>query len=182
MFQERGARAITAIEANTRAYLKCLCVKEVLGLDRVRFRLGDFMRFLEGEPGTYDMVFASGVLYHMEEPLRLLELMSGVSDRLFVWTHYYEPEVVAGNEGLKVKFGPVEELEFNGASYEYAVQSYQAALDWSGFCGGPAPVSKWLTRDSLMSALDRLGYTDVQVSFEQLDHPHGPALAVCALR
>ena len=32
MFQARGAEKVTAIEANTRSFLKCLCVKEILGL------------------------------------------------------------------------------------------------------------------------------------------------------
>ena len=35
ILQQHGAASVTAIEANTRAYLKCLIVKELLGLDRV---------------------------------------------------------------------------------------------------------------------------------------------------
>src|ERR1700739_2176870 len=46
MLQNRNARRIISIEANTRSFLKCLCVKEVLKLDKVEFMLGDFMDFL----------------------------------------------------------------------------------------------------------------------------------------
>ena len=46
MFQAKGAAKITAIEANKRAFLKCLCIKEVLNLNKVDFCLGDFMSFL----------------------------------------------------------------------------------------------------------------------------------------
>ena len=87
MFQNRNANSIVAIEANTRAFLKCLCIKEILDLDRVKFKLGDFIQFLETDDTNYDMVFASGVLYHMEEPLKLLKLISRASDRAFIWTH-----------------------------------------------------------------------------------------------
>jgi predicted RNA methylase len=46
MLERFGAASITSIEANTRAYLKCLIVKEVLGLNRVKFLCGDFIEFL----------------------------------------------------------------------------------------------------------------------------------------
>lgn len=84
MFQDRDANKITSIEANTSAFLKCLCIKEVLKLDRVEFKLGDFMPFLRKDDATYDMVFASGILYHMEEPIELLKLISKVSDKVFI--------------------------------------------------------------------------------------------------
>ena len=59
MFQSRNANKVISIEANTRAFLKCLCIKEILKLDRVEFKLGDFMSFLENDNSKYDMVFAS---------------------------------------------------------------------------------------------------------------------------
>ena len=90
MFQERNANKVIAVEANSRAYLKCLCIKEILNLHKVEFKLGDFMPLLENQNNRYDMVFASGVLYHMEDPIKLLKLISRTSDRLFVWTHYYD--------------------------------------------------------------------------------------------
>src|SRR4028119_854753 len=38
MMETLGADSITAIESNTRAYLKCLIIKELLGLKRSHFR------------------------------------------------------------------------------------------------------------------------------------------------
>jgi hypothetical protein len=180
MFQARGAKRVIAIEANTRAFLKCLCIKEIFKLDRVEFRLGDFMSFLRKDAAKYDMVFASGVLYHMEEPMELLELISRVSDRAFIWTHYYDAGIISARKELAHKFQAVRSAEYNGIRYEYSLQSYKQALDWAGFCGGPKPVSKWLTRDSLMEALKRFGFVDLQIAFEATNHPNGPALAICA--
>ncbi len=47
MLEQLGAASITAIEANARAFLKCLCIKEVMGMLRVRFMLGSFLPYLE---------------------------------------------------------------------------------------------------------------------------------------
>ncbi|WP_455375552.1 class I SAM-dependent methyltransferase [Kaarinaea lacus] len=180
MFQNRNANSIISVEANTRAFLKCLCIKEILGLDRVKFKLGDFIQFLEGESTYYDMVFASGVLYHMEEPLKLLKLISRVSNRVFIWTHYYDKTIISSRKELKRKFGRVNSLQFDGVNYEYSTQSYKGALAWSGFCGGPQPTSKWLTRDSIFTALREFGFSDIQINFDQPDHQNGPAIAICA--
>lgn len=180
MFQNRKASKVISIEANTRAFLKCLCIKEVLKLDRVEFKLGDFMSFLKKEDSKYDMVFASGVLYHMEEPIELLELISKVSEKAFIWTHYYDEDLISRRGGLAHKYKPVVSFDYNGVTYEYSVQSYKNALSWQGFCGGPQPVSKWLTRESILKALRQFGFVDIQINFDQPDHPHGPAFAICA--
>lgn len=180
MFQEKKASSVLSIEANTRAYLKCLSIKEILKLDKVEFKLGDFITFMEKDNSKYDLVFASGILYHMMDPIKLLKLMSNVSDRLFIWTHYYDAETVLNSEDLSQKFSPVETLEFEGESYKYATQSYGKALGWSGFCGGPEQTCKWLTRDSIFKALKEFGFTDIQVHFDTLNHQNGPSFAICA--
>ena len=41
MLDRAGAAQVVAIEGNARAYLKCLIVKELLGLPRVQFLCGD---------------------------------------------------------------------------------------------------------------------------------------------
>ncbi len=179
MFQNKNAAQVIAIEANTRAFLKCLCIKEILKLDRVSYELGDFMAFLENDHSHYDLVFASGVLYHMEEPVRLLDLISRVTDRLFLWTHYYDPEVMSQRK-FRNKFSHVQTLEYAGVCYDSASQAYGNALSWAGFCGGPKSSSKWLTRDSIIKALNEFRFSSLQFNFEQPDHPNGPAFAICA--
>lgn len=180
MFQNGNAEKVVAIEANTRAFLKCLCIKEILKLDRVEFKLGDFMSFLKADTYNYDMVFASGVLYHMEDPIQLLERISKLSNRVFIWTQYYDADVLSLRNDFKNKFGPLSKIEYGGLTYDYATQMYGEALGWAGFCGGPQPVSKWLARESIFKALKEFGYVKIEVGFDDPDHPNGPALAICA--
>ncbi|MEO8672518.1 MAG: class I SAM-dependent methyltransferase [Tahibacter sp.] len=182
MLHQAGAKAITAIESNSRAFLKCLCIKEVFGLPRARFLLGDFIAYLRQRKHKFDLVVASGVLYHMTDPLELIELMAAASDKVYIWTHYYDPSLIQNNPLQSKKFGRPHRIERKGVSYEVALQSYLDALKWNGFTGGGAETSLWLTRDSLLEALRVVGFDEVTVAFEQPDHQHGPALALCARR
>jgi len=180
MFQNRGANKVISIEANSRAFLKCLCIKEILKLDKVEFLLGDFMSFLRRESAQYDMVFASGVLYHMEDPIELIKLISKVSDKTLLWTHYFDDDILSKRNELSHKFSNVRTIHYEGVSYEYSVQSYKAALNWAGFCGGPKPESKWLTRGSIIKALQHYGFNDLTINFDDPNHQNGPAFAICA--
>lgn len=39
MLQKMGVKKIIAIEANSRAFLKCLCIKEIFDLNKVEFKI-----------------------------------------------------------------------------------------------------------------------------------------------
>jgi len=182
MMQQAGAAQVIAIEANTRAFLKCLCVKELFGLDRVEFKLGDFVCFLENNHEKFDVTIASGVLYHMSEPMKVLDLITRSADKLFIWTHYYDGAIIKGDSNLAYKFGEVECAIHEGFQYQQALQSYKQALDWAGFCGGPERTSYWLTRDSIIGFLKSVGFEKITVNFDHRDHPNGPAFALCAKR
>ena len=67
MLETLGADTVIAVEANKRAYLKCLIIKEILNLKRCRFELGDCVTFLRENQTAFDVCLASGVLYHMRE-------------------------------------------------------------------------------------------------------------------
>jgi hypothetical protein len=180
MLERAGAAEVVAVEANTRSYLKCLCVKEVFQLRAVRFLLGDCVSFMERDPGGWDMVFASGILYHMKDPMGFLALLPKMAPKLLLWTHYFDESIVRATPALAHKFGPIEKSSRNGFAFEFVEQSYKEALQWSGFCGGSAATSLWLTRDTILGFLRHLGYSRVEVAFETPDHPNGPAFAVYA--
>jgi Protein of unknown function (DUF1698) len=180
MLEKAGAAEVVAVEANNRSFLKCLCIKEVFQLQHVRYLLGDCVAFMEHAAGGWDMVFASGILYHMKEPARFLRLLPRMAPRLFLWTHYFDEKVVRGTPAIAHKFGPLQQAVMDGFTYEFVEQQYKEALGWSGFCGGGAETSLWLTRESLVGSLRHLGYGRIEFAFETPDHPHGPALALYA--
>jgi hypothetical protein len=63
--------------------------------------LGDFGRYLEQCDEKFDVLIASGVLYHMSEPVRLLENAAKVTNHIGLWTHYYDPEIINDREDLR---------------------------------------------------------------------------------
>lgn len=174
LLERQGVGSVTAVEANRRAYMKCLITKEVLGLKKVRFLLGDFMAYLEQTDAVFDVCIASGVLYHMTEPVVLLERIARRAKAVFLWTHYWDVSRKPGQRVVRATHAG-----FDHELYEHA---YGPALDWQGFCGGSQSYARWLSREGILSALAHFGYDDVRTAFEQPDHPNGPAFAVAARR
>jgi hypothetical protein len=182
MLEKAGARSVLSLEGNTNAFLRCLVTKEILGLHRVRFLCGDFRPFLSSCQERFDMIFACGVLYHMLDPIQLLFDISRLTGQLFLWTHYFDSNLIAQHEGIRNRFGPSEQLEFRGLIYEQHRYSYEDSLNWPGFCGGTASSCAWLTRNSILAALVYFGFRVLEISFEDQGHPRGPSFAVVATK
>ncbi len=180
MLQNKGAKKITAIEANSRAFLKCLCVKEILNLEKVEFQFGDFRKYFEQSSEKFDVLIASGVLYHMIDPLTLITQMCKASDKIFLWTHYYDQKAIDSHYILKTNFKDLEKVEHEGKTYEWAQQFYEGVFANKGFSGGSAAFSRWLTRDSILNCLKSYGFNQIDISFESHDHKNGPNFALCA--
>ena len=177
MLERYGAASVLAIEANTRAYLKCLVVKELLHLQRSKFLCGDFIEFLRRSPSQFDACIASGVLYHMRNPVELIELISKASDRVLIWTHYYDPNLLEDT-----RFTAHTEAEQAGFKHTLHRYEYRAALGWSGFCGGSAPYCNWLSREDILQSLKHFGFSEIQINFDDTNHPNGPAFAIAATK
>jgi hypothetical protein len=184
MALQAGAAWVVAVEGNVRHFLKCLVVKDLLSMDRAEFRLGDFMIMLAEEDVEYDLVNAQGVLYHMADPVELIALTAARGRRLALWTQYYEPERIA-------RLGPVFRRHFSeqpvpavtrGFAHTHHRFDYGLGRRLVGFYGGNQPHANWLSREDLMGALEHFGWRDVEVGFEELDGPHGPALSLTAVR
>ncbi|MGH8631244.1 MAG: class I SAM-dependent methyltransferase [Burkholderiales bacterium] len=183
MLEKMGAAEILAIEANSRAYLKCLIVKELLELRRARFLCGDFVEYLRQPGPNFDVCLASGVLYHMRNPAELIALLAKRCKRgLFMWTHYYDAAVIKANRTLAVKFAENRPAEHEGFRHTLFRYKYQKALAWAGFCGGSVPESAWMPREDILACLNHFGFTEVRISFDTPDHPNGPAFAIVATR
>ena len=181
MLVNAGA-SVTAIEAQTRAYLKCLIAKELLGMTGAKFLLGDFMAYLQDKPDHFDICFASGVLYHMRNPVETIALIGKAADKLYLWTHIYDEKIIRSSELLSPRFPDKETRQYQGFQHTLHRFEYASALSNKAFCGGSAIYSNWLSRDDLFAALERFGWVVKSVGYDEPNHPHGPAIAVVASR
>lgn len=180
---KHDAGEIVAIEANERAYLKCLISKEILETQRARFLLGDFNRYMADSGERFDLVVACGVLYHMENPAEHIKLLCGAADSVFVWSHYFDRELIeSAGEHVAQKFKTETTVEFEGYQHVVYRQDYLDALGWGGFCGAGREYANWLQLGDIYKLFDAYGFDIEATGFEDPNHRHGPALAFLAKR
>jgi hypothetical protein len=181
MLVESGAASVTAVEASTRAYLKCLVVKELLDLQRARFLFGDFVEYLRSSQEQFDFCMASGVLYHMRNPVELLELISRSARELYLWTHYYDQALVAQRPRVAGHFAGSEVREHAGFRHTLHRHEYRTGIFTNRFFGGPAAHSQWMLKEDIVRALEHFEMEVIWLE-TQPDHPHGPSLSLVAVR
>ena len=174
MLERFGAGRIVAIEANRRAYLRCLVIKEIFGLRRVEFLCGDFVEYLRQTDETFDLCLASGVLYHMRKPDEMLRLAARASDRLYLWTHYYDADLIGANPQVAAHFPSTQ-----GPPFRF---EYRESRETATFCGSGGRHSNWLDRATIIALLRELGFDRLEFAFEEPGHQHGPAVAILAHR
>lgn len=181
MMHKLGASAITAVEANNRALLKCLLVKEMYNLNRANFLYGGVMAYLDDTKKKFDICVASGILYHMTDPSNFLELCSKVSDKLFIWSHYADEKEVKKHPVLKDKIKHTEDKVYKGYQYLEYHYEYDAALGWAGFCGGATPYCRWITKEAIFEILKLNGFKNIKVFFDDIaNNPNGPQICLVA--
>lgn len=171
MLDKAGA-LVEALEAQRMAYFRCLITKEILDIRNARFLLGDFQPWLEENTRRFDLVVASGVLYHTRDPLNLLYQIARCTDAVFIWTMYIKddsknPSHVVEYEGVKVRMYQVV--------YENPEQS-------ASFCGGVQDRPVWMHRDDLLAVLPILGFNHVETAHEGPAGEFGQSFSIFARR
>lgn len=162
----RGAK-IVAVEASKQAYIKCLITKEIVGLPRASFLLGDCVQFLEQNEQRYDLIVASGVLYHMPDPVRLLEAIASRTDALYLWTQYFDDSPLPEEDPRARGLAKTRELrEFNGRTLTLYRRSYAGAHANPDFCGGVYDNPRWMIRPDILSALSALRFSSLEIAHE----------------
>lgn len=178
MLEQAGAKSVLAIEANTRAYLKCLVVKEILGLQKVRFLLGDIYQFMESDVSLYDVAVAYGIMYHLRDPQRMFQLLSRrvrKGGRVLLWTHYWTETAESECPTLKGHFTSSREVILpGGAQVRLHRHEYGSSIFKKGFFGGNAAYSEWMTRQGILDSAKDSGF-ELEID-EDLNHHNGPSI------
>jgi hypothetical protein len=183
MLHMAGAARIDAIEANRLAFLRCLVTKEVTGMERARFHLGDFTRGFGSLEGRWDLIVASGVLYHLENPLSLLETLASRTDALYLWTHVVDPTAMPPGDPRRGPFtGRVSEGRLGDVTVRLHERRYHGAHKAVAFCGGVRDRHVWMERACLLDGLAALGFDAFEIAHEDPASPSGPSLSILARR
>ncbi|WP_207954637.1 methyltransferase domain-containing protein [Saccharopolyspora elongata] len=86
-------------------------------MPRAWFLLGDFTPYLRDTDQRFDICFASGVLYHMRNPVETIALTAKIATKLFLWTHVYDEDVITRSELLAPRFPSHEPATHQGFTH-----------------------------------------------------------------
>jgi len=174
---EKMGADVLGIEANPAGFLRSLVVKNALSM-RSRFLLGDFQEYLTETSEYFDLIFASGVLYHMRDPLELLYQISRRTDRVMLWTHYASEPLISTLPSHLVSRPTV-----HGVTCDYFRIDYPVG-DWgSRPFAGTASWRSWIRKDDIIGALKAYGFNSVRVVLDDVEHRGGdPALTLMAAK
>ncbi len=171
---DRAGATVDAIEANKGAFVRCLVAKEILKFSNVSFYLGDFVKWLRTTDRNYDLIVACGVLYHMINPLELLELMARHTNSVYLWTHFLDD---AATEAGELQFD-VE--AFGSVQVRSRRRSYLSAERDPAFCGGLRDGHRWLHGDDILLVLRELGFSYIELNHVDPAHENGSAMSIFA--
>ena len=171
MLAKAGAAHIDAVEANALAFMRCLITKEIPQIPNASFFLGDFNLWLDQPPRRYDLIVASGVLYHSADPIRLIELIARDADSFYIWTHYFDDAAMNANDKRRVPFsGRVERRMFRDLPIALHERGYFGAWRDPKFCGGFQDRHYWMTKGDILAIIDALGFAAV-TAHDEPNHP-----------
>lgn len=145
-----GAGKLVSIEANEEFFKKCELVKKQFELTRAEFIHGDCNGLLASEEFqsryNFDTCLASGILYHMSEPLRTVDLLCRTAPEIFIWTQ------VASDSAPK---GEWFEVLDEGHVCRARKNIYSSDKHW----GGVDRYAVWLHPEDLAQAFIRRGFS-----------------------
>lgn len=156
-FARLGAESALGVEARQINFRRCEMVRRTLDLPNLRFEHADVRDVSADSHGQFEVVFAAGILYHLDDPFQFLESIAGMCTELAVIdTH------VAGVESRHCPERDVR--QYRGRDYEGGrLVEYEPDLPeheveeaiWSAYGN---PNSFWLRKEDLVSILGDLGF------------------------
>jgi hypothetical protein len=183
---QTGAASVTSVEANTFNFMKCLCLKEIVKFE-ADFELGDGLAYLKTTPKRFDLIFASGVLYHLQDPLAFLRAAMEKTDHLYLWTHYFQADRIGKHPKVARHFKPRldrlhvengQEVRLHARSYRIGNYLRNIPAYWEG---GQQDITYWLEKEQLIGFLHLHGFTDIKLHADS-DLAGMPVLSLCASR
>jgi 2-polyprenyl-3-methyl-5-hydroxy-6-metoxy-1,4-benzoquinol methylase len=169
---------VIGVDAKEINIKKCEFVKSVLDVPNLSFVLDDAMNVEREGYGSFDVVLALGLLYHLDDPFTFLAQLAGVCDGFMVLDTLvaleYEPETIGGwkPKGPKPRWKPelsalrdfhLGEKTYRGRLYrEYQEGTDETEKALSTESSYKNDLAVWLTEDALVSLLREVGFEQLE--------------------
>jgi SAM-dependent methyltransferase len=168
---QRGADVL-GVEAREANLEKASLLKEHFELGNLNFVRADVKQFTAESFGTFDIVLALGILYHLDDPVTWLKQISSTTRGLLIVDSHLAPLDEAGLALVDpsiARLGALEKIEVDGWSYEgrwfreVTLGADRQRQLWAAYSND---WSFWLTKEAMVVALHRAGF---DLLFEQQD-------------
>jgi hypothetical protein len=169
----REGASVVGIEARATNLEKAALLKEHFELAGMELLRGDVKDFTADRFGSFDAVLALGILYHLDQPVEWLRQVAGATRGVLIVDSHFAPADEASLKQMDSRIASLSRLErmdVGGWSCEGRwFTEYKEGEDrekqlWASYSNRK---SFWLTKESLLLALMRAGFSLV---FEQHDY------------
>lgn len=153
LLERFNVKEIVSIEGRVESYIKCCLIKNLYSLNKTKYHLDDVRNVTKVKYGTFDIAVVLGLLYHLDDPFKMLEIISEVAEVLVLSTHYADsesPYFDAEEMDLKTEKGI-----FKGRKYIEDPNSDPNA--------GLQNYSFWPYEKDLLKMCEAAGYTHIDV-------------------
>ncbi|CAN5377725.1 hypothetical protein BH10ACI3_BH10ACI3_18300 [soil metagenome] len=161
MAKRPSTQSVLALEARSQNIERATFVNEVLRNEKVKFIEADIEKTELADFGKFDVVFCSGLLYHLMEPWKLVEQCRQISPNIYISTQY-----ACENEAKRFSNG------YRGKWYREG--------GWLDPLSGVSKYSFWLSMGSLINLLTKNGFGKITIHENNLSHPNGCAVNLSA--
>jgi hypothetical protein len=162
---------VLGLEVRESNMAACRFVKDHVNLPNLEFVRDDAWNI--ADHGVFDAVFCCGLLYHLDQPRRFLELLAAVTSRLLILqTHFVFPPGPEGSppEPSIATFNlsaPAENESLPGRWYtEFPTDADFQAREQSRWASWDNRRSFWIQREHLIGAIARAGFDLVAEQFD----------------
>jgi len=159
----RAGFEVTGLDARRVNLERCQFVARALNLPNLRFVRDDARNL--GDYPPFDIIFCSGLLYHLDRPASYLRLLASRTRRLLILqTHYALADRIPADFALSEL---TQHEGYQGRWYrEFADEVTQEDVEASNWSSYGNPRSFWMERNHLLQGLRDSGFGIV---YEQLD-------------
>lgn len=160
-FTRMGAKEVVGIEVRTANMKRCSLVKQCLGLENLHFHQEDVRNVKSEWLGKFDIVFAAGILYHLDDPYTFLKNVSEMTlDFALIDTHIANKTSFGhGCSPMLVEKIFASKIYIGREAREYPAGMKKADLEKHVWTSWGNPTSFWLTEESLVKMLGEVGFS-----------------------
>lgn len=156
-----AAREVVAIDVQAGNLEKCRWLTAVLGTRNIRWVEADLETDALDSLGRFDVIYCSGLLYHLQEPWSLLRRAAPLTRAIFVWTHTAPPDRPLCERGGYLG------VEIGEPRYDHPLK-------------GMRPTSFWPSQPELVRMLRDCGFTRIDILDDSLGTDAGPGVLLAA--